>query len=293
MGASSTNGQFRRIAVRPDWIDQSEVLGFVNPISRRFEPGWLAETIRRCESSPDRLFFVMLDEMNLAPVEQYLAEVLSAMEEARAGAADTRVPLYARGAEPTNAEEWSPELSFPANLVLIGTVNVDETTRPLSDRVIDRCNVLQLGAGMSRRHHQPVDRSVEPWLVPFAEWRQICVSDPDARHHDLLEKVADILRDAGVGVGMRTHVELERFFANSAGVLDLDDALDWGLVQRIIPKIRGLKRNLSDALDELSDLFADNGAPRAKAIVDRWLDPRWSDEEFVDGTDARIGLVRP
>lgn len=134
VGASSANGQFRRVAVRPDWIDQSEILGFVNPISQRFVPGWLAETIRRCERSRDRLHFVLLDEMNLAPVEQYLAELLSAMEEARSGGEDVRLPLYSRGEEPVNADEWPPDLSYPDNLIIVGTVNVDETTRPLSER---------------------------------------------------------------------------------------------------------------------------------------------------------------
>ena len=134
VGASTANGQFRRVAVRPDWIDQSEVLGFVNPISRRFVPGWMAETIRRCERSRDRLHFVLLDEMNLAPVEQYLAELLSAMEEARSGSEDVRLPLYSRGEEPVNADEWPPDLSYPDNLIIVGTVNV--TRRPGRSRSV-------------------------------------------------------------------------------------------------------------------------------------------------------------
>ena len=98
VGATTGNGGFRRIAVRPDWIDQAEVLGFVNPISRHFEPGWLADTVQRCTSSPDRLFVVLLDEMNLAPAEQYLAEFLSAGEEHRSGSGEVRIPLYNPGA---------------------------------------------------------------------------------------------------------------------------------------------------------------------------------------------------
>ena len=228
VGANSANGQFRRVAVRPDWIDQSEVLGFVNPISQRFVPGWLAETIRRCERSRDRLHFVLLDEMNLAPVEQYLAELLSAMEEARSGGDDVRLPLYSRGEEPVNADEWPPDLSYPDNLIIVGTVNVDETTRPLSERVIDRANVLHLSVRVSERHHSPNARSEKPWHVSVAEWRKVCVDKPSSDHHEFLIDVADILRGANIGVGLRAHLELERFMANAERVIESVPALDWG-----------------------------------------------------------------
>lgn len=291
LGATPTNGQFRRIAVRPDWIDQSEVLGYVNPTSNRFEPGWLAETVRACEREPDRLFFVVLDEMNLAPVEQYLAEVLSAMEEARAGAGDVRLRLYPRGMELANAGEWNAEVRYPSNLVLIGTVNVDETTRPLSERVIDRANVLQLQLGVSDRHHREPGPAPQPWLVAFAEWRRICSLHPDDRHHEFLADVADALRRAGIGVGMRAHVELERFIGNADEVLDDEDALDWALIQRIIPKVRGFKRDLAEALAEFEEMCRNVGATRTSTILQRWLEGRVSDDDFLDGTDARVALA--
>lgn len=292
MGATSSNGQFRRIAVRPDWIDQSEVLGFVNPTSQRFEPGWLADTIRACERQPDRIFFALLDEMNLAPVEQYLAEILSAMEEARAGAADVRIPLYGRGAAPVNANEWPHELRLPPNLVLIGTVNVDETTRPLSERVIDRANVLQLSLHWTERHHGERPLEVQPWLVPVPEWRRICRLDPSDRHHEFLVEVAERLQEAGIGVGLRAHLELERFLSNAEDVLDDELALDLAILQRIIPKVRAFKRDVADALGDVRDELLATGCSVSAKVLDRWLDPAVPDDEFLDGTDARVGLVR-
>ena len=292
VGAQAGNGQFRRIAVRPDWIDQSEVLGFVNPMSQRFVPGWLAETVRSCELNAERLHFVLLDEMNLAPVEQYLAELLSAMEEARSGSLEVRLPLYAPGENPINADEWPPVLSYPDNLLIVGTVNVDETTRPLSERVIDRANVLQLSVEVSERHHRTETRPATPWLVTTAEWRAVRRESPSNEHHQFLVDIADILRQANIGVGLRAHVELERFVANAVGVLDPVAALDWGIVQRIIPKIRGFKGPLSAALEDLLDEFNKVGAVESAAIIGRWLDERVSDDEYLDGTDPRLTLAR-
>ena len=291
LGATARNGQFRRVAVRPDWIDQSEVLGYVNPISNRFEPGWLAESVRRCESEPDRVFVVLLDEMNLAPVEQYLAEVLSAMEESRSGGGDVRVSLYSAGSAPVNTSEWAPSYRYPDNLLLIGTVNVDETTRPLSDRVIDRANVIQLDVVASSRHHEPAGEPMNPWTVPFAEWGQICRTDPVPDHHDLLLDIAEILARSGIGVGLRAHIELERFLANSAGVLDPVDALDLGLLQRIIPKVRGYRSELSEALDELKEELDSVGAERCAAVVAMWLSASSTEMDFIDGADHSVGLA--
>ena len=126
LGADAASKRFRRVAVKPDWIDQSDVLGMINPMSNRFEPGWLAVVARQCEQNLDQIHVVLLDEMNLAPVEQYFAEYLSALEEARSGFNETQLPLYGEGAEPTNADEWPSSLPFPRNLIVIGTVNVDD-----------------------------------------------------------------------------------------------------------------------------------------------------------------------
>lgn len=292
MGATSVNGQFQRVAVRPDWIDQSEVLGFVNPTSNRFEPGWLADLLRRCEREADRMFFVLLDEMNLAPVEQYLAEVLSAMEEARSGGRDVKVPLYSRGATPANQDEWAAELTFPSNLFFIGTVNVDETTRPLSDRVIDRANVIQLTINPSDHHHGDGRAviGVKPWTVQRSEWLKVCTLRPDDSAHAFLVHVTEALRQGGIGLGMRAHVELERFLANANGVIPLEVALDFGVLQRIIPKIRGFKRDLAETLEELEELLEERKCTRCRSVVGWWRDARLSDDEYLDGTDARLAL---
>lgn len=292
LGADAHNGRFQRVAVRPDWIDQSEVVGAVNPLNNRFEPGWLATTVRQCERNPDQIHLVLLDEMNLAPVEQYLAEYLSALEEARSGSDRTVLPLYSSGMTPENAADWPHSLSFPLNLLVIGTVNVDETTRVLSDRVLDRANVLQLSVAVSDAHHRPSTRSVQPWYVPFPEWDAICVTDPDDGHHEFLVEVGELLQGIGIGVGQRAHIELERFVSNSRGVLSPELALDLGVLQRIIPKIRGFKRDLVDGLTELQELLESAACERSAAVVGAWLDDRVSDDEFLDGTDARIGLVR-
>lgn len=292
LGATGLNERFRRIAVRPDWIDQSEVLGYINPLTNRFHAGWLAEITSKCLKNPDKMYVILLDEMNLAPVEHYLAEYLSAGEEARSGSPNVRLPLYPAGAGPVNAEVWPAELSFPPNLLLVGTVNMDETTRVLSERVLDRANVLQLSVDADFDHHGGVARLVPSWEVPFAEWRKVCEVDPSDLHHDFLVDVARLMKEElGIGLGVRAHIEIERYVANAKGVLDPEEALDLAILQRLVPKIRGFKRDLAGGLVRLREEFASVGAGRSLRVIDYWLDARLGGDEFIDGTSTRVGLL--
>jgi hypothetical protein len=255
----------------------------------------LANVLRRCANNPDRLYFVLLDEMNLAPIEHYLAELLSAMEEDRAGATGVQLPLYPDGVHLENEGEWPSSLDYPRNLVLIGTVNVDESTRPLSERVLDRANVIHLDVGIGRRHHRPPAEAPRPMVVPFTEWRHLCIMQPAVDEHDFLDAVAEELRRVGVGVGARAHVELERFLANARTTMDPGDALDFGILQRIIPKIRGFKRDLVPSTDvglgPVHEMLRDRGCRRSARILEFWLDNSVSDSEFLDGTDPRLPLL--
>src|SRR5262249_60515476 len=109
-------------------------------------------------------------------------------------------------------------------------------------------------------------------------------------HHPFLVDLADVLRRMGIGVGVRAHVELERFVANADGVLTAEDALDLGVLQRIIPKVRGFKRDLASGLESLHEELDGAKCVRSAQVVERWLDSSISEDEYIDGTDARIGI---
>lgn len=293
-GATSRKGLFRRIAVRPDWVDQSEVLGFVNPSNNNFQPGWLAEIIRDCGNRPTELFVILLDEMNLAPVEQYFAEYLSAAEEHRSGAPDVQIALYRDGAEINNSSEWPASLRFPENLLVIGTANVDETTRVLSDRVIDRANIIQLTNEINSDHHRPSDVSIpQPLLLPFEEWRRLADCDePTDQFHDDLVKIGNIMRDSlRIGLGIRSHIEIENYVTQASGIMEPVEALDDAVLQRIIPKLRGYKYDLEDGLNLLRREFSDLELVRSTAVIDEWLREERAPESMLDGISVSVGLV--
>ena len=136
------------VPVRPDWRDSKSLLGYYNPLTGTYEWTPFLRFLLRAEQnyrSEDKLaWFVILDEMNLAHVEYYFADLLSVLESGRDEDGWTREPL--RLGYPDDAEGNLPprELKLPPNLYIVGTVNVDETTHAFSPKVLDRAFTLEL-----------------------------------------------------------------------------------------------------------------------------------------------------
>ena len=144
-------GNYLLLQVRPNWHDSTELLGFRNAMDdNRYQKTQLIEFLFRAYQFKDTPFFLCLDEMNLAPVEQYFAEFLSSMESAEP------VPLNDISVEDDNLFELGCEwkasydylaangFSIPRNLFIVGTVNMDETTNQFSRKVLDRAFTIEM-----------------------------------------------------------------------------------------------------------------------------------------------------
>ena len=130
-----SNHQLCIVPVQPGWYDPSALLGYVNPLQGdSYIRTPFLEFLIAAADAPDRPFTVVLDEMNLSRPEQYLAPVLSAMETGEALMLHREGELF--DGVPTH-------IRYPRNLVIIGTVNMDETTHGISDKVLDRAFTIE------------------------------------------------------------------------------------------------------------------------------------------------------
>jgi MrcB-like, N-terminal domain/AAA domain (dynein-related subfamily) len=141
--ARFTGGRSDVIPVRPDWTDSADVLGYVD-LQGVFRPGRLLQVVKTATVEQSHHWTFVIDELNLARVEQYFAEVLSCIEDrhpAPTGGFTTRPLLTLQLKQEDQA--WS-ELALPPNLAIVGTVNMDETTHGFSRKVLDRAFTLEL-----------------------------------------------------------------------------------------------------------------------------------------------------
>lgn len=165
------------VSVRADWLDGKEVLGFFNVLTEEYVSRPFLNLLLRAHREREHPYFVILDEMNLARVEHYFADLLSATESRTQNGKAIRqeaVHLHDLGqCTPVEApDDWQrpakcstckatddeveacalhfdsvqlvpPRLRVPANVHVTGTVNVDETTHMFSPKVLDRANVIE------------------------------------------------------------------------------------------------------------------------------------------------------
>lgn len=183
---STTPGNYCLVEVKPNWHDSTELLGYYSALSGRYE---LTDFIRftyKALMNRNTPFFLCLDEMNLAPVEQYFAEYLSVLETRKRTIVDGEVrilteplltkdkfsncslrkkelktregytsdgdeydeiPLYSTEDAEIIAYLKNNGLHLPDNLFVIGTVNMDDTTHQFSRKVIDRAFTIEMNGG--------------------------------------------------------------------------------------------------------------------------------------------------
>lgn len=226
------NPYYLVVAVQPDWHSARDLLGYYNALTGLFHATPFLRFLLQAAADPQQLYFACLDELNLARPEYYLAPLLSAME-----TLEGTIDLGAPGAETPLAGGGTVRnpLRLPLNIRLIGTVNVDESTFALSDKLLDRANVIELTD------------------VDLAAFRAGWAGPINADVWAMLETMLPLFSEAGHPFGYRTIGEVLRFVEQAAGSLTPHQALDVQVKQRLLPRLRGedsprLRRVLSELL---------------------------------------------
>lgn len=210
---------YAQVAVWPDWTDPTGLLGFVNPLANppTFQETPALQLLLAAHTNPDKPYFLCLDEMNLARVEHYFAPFLSAME-----GGNGRLTIHAN----RDAVDAIPSsIAWPSNLFIMGTVNMDETTYPFSDKVLDRAFTFEF------------------WDVDLERWAQVASARANAKAAvefvlPVLTQMAEALKPARRHFGYRTCDEVLGFVSAYAEV-DRTIALDAALLAKVLPKVRG------------------------------------------------------
>ena len=300
----TTPGNYCMIEVKPNWHDSTELLGYYSRLGSK--PGYqftkFVKFLVKAKMYPNVPFFVCLDEMNLAPVEQYFAEILSILETRKVvigedgnktikteaiidaehfkalgkigGFApnftdrDIYMKLYDIDTESDIDEAVGKRtdlktegLTLPDNVVIIGTVNMDDTTHQFSRKVIDRAMTIEMNGGNlrtmfggSKNLEYLPDEKQKEWQNAFIR-RYVTADEVLEAHSDVakelveklpaqLEEINKALKGTPFEVSYRVLNELTIM----VGVMldegkELDDAIAQSvnniLLMKILPRIEG------------------------------------------------------
>jgi hypothetical protein len=275
LGHGPEQGRYLELVVRREWHDDAALFGFWHPGEQRWSPSseGLVERLLEAETALSRgdagLYAVVLEELNLAAPEHYLARPISALEDQR-----PRIRLYGEGLAVRNAELYPPSLSVGANVRFLATVNVDETVERLSPRFLSRTSVLWMEPDVDALLSGGALALPEPAPV---RWNDLYLLGEAAGDGDLgaLAPLIRLLHEEVVpGAPTPRAVQgIRRYLGAATGVLEPVDAMDFQVLQRILPSLRGVGPRFRDVYGRLADLLEarrwSRSAARVRALRER------------------------
>ncbi len=269
---------FLQVPVQPRWDSPQDLMGFYNYIEGRFRPTDLARALYQVDAyngadkDPDlqnRMMMVLLDEMNLARVEYYFSDFLSRLEsrprrgqtDNESARKDAEIEL-----EIKMAAGQQPPRIFPGyNVLFAGTMNEDESTQSLSDKVIDRANVLRFAAPRKIREGAPTGDIPEMKALSLDRWNSWVrntgsLGGEKARVGGYLDSLVDIMRDLQRPIGHRLGGAMMSYVANYPEVgghssikIPLADQIE----MRLLPKLRGVDMDQAGPHFDTLESFVD------------------------------------
>ncbi|MGE0397188.1 MAG: McrB family protein [Kofleriaceae bacterium] len=260
--AEATGAHIDVIPVHPDWTDGSELIGYER-INGDFVPGRLLRLAKLAQANPTKQYFALLDEMNIARVEYYLADILSHIEERELKAeGPTSKPLapYASDAS------WR-DVCLPPNLCIAGSVNMDETTHGFSRKVLDRSFVIEF-SDIDITQVGDTGPRPAPSVWTAQDWKQehlMLATHPDKKSPlvddvlEALESINEALEPAQLHIGYRVRDEVALFRLNARQCETLFrtsdaapmDPLDLAISMKILPRVQGGVAVVKDPIDAL------------------------------------------
>ncbi|BCG58105.1 McrB family protein [Paenibacillus sp. URB8-2] len=223
------------IPVRPDWTDGTALFGYYSSFEHQYMMTEFLKVLIHAHEEREKPHFIVLDEMNLARVEYYLSDYLSGVESHK------DIPLHNRA----DLDEIPAKISIPPNVYLIGTINVDETTHSISDKVLDRAFVMTLSDVDLETFWSRVDDGIREGLQD---------------EFIFLKRLHSLLTPYNLHFGYRTMKEMVQKMSHHL-TLDVEyqasrtDMLDRVISEKVLPKLKGDDR-IGGLLVELKEDFA-------------------------------------
>ncbi|MBR4325812.1 MAG: hypothetical protein IKP73_09845 [Bacteroidales bacterium] len=301
---------FELIQVKPNWHNSLEVVGYKSNIGgAHYEFTPFVEFVARAWKHPETPFFLCLDEMNLAPVEQYFAEFLSAIEsrsiENGEYETDPIIKPFAEFGEDVCTEMLnhllgkvdaahvgtnSPEaklvqrfrtkgLTLPQNLIILGTVNMDETTFSFSRKVLDRAMSIVMDDvdyesyfnGSSENNVPEMDEGIKQ-LIINRHINGLEAKDNDAEAvKNYLTSINAILDKTPFKLGYRAANEALLYVSAAHSInpeTATNAALDEFTLMKILSRIEGDKRSIDNLLENLKGVITIADYPKSYEVLD-------------------------
>jgi energy-coupling factor transporter ATP-binding protein EcfA2 len=263
LGATVENRRFKLISVRPDWSDPSDLLGYVG-LNDKFNPGPFAEFLLHANNTTEPCI-LCLDEMNLARVEHYFSDVLSLIETRKRieGTVHTELIFSDEIFKSDNVSRHAySKLRITDNIFIFGTVNMDDSTHPFSNKVLDRANTIEfnhidlriLPSSDFDSDYQMPRLKTSLIKSDYIRLDECLINDGNKNLAnqviEVLIGINELLKSQNLQFGYRVRDEIIYFVTQAINhnMMSFEEAIDFCVFQKILPKFKGSSYQLKELI---------------------------------------------
>ena len=251
---------FLSLPVQPNWDSPHDLFGFFNYTDGRLKAEPLSRLLAQVNDEKSRLrdspVIVLLDEMNLARVEYYFAELLSKLESRRSAVGSDSAAAHRRASVEVDAGpgQDSIPLFLDPRVLFVGTMNEDESTLTLSDKVLDRSCVLHFPAPQEMSLSPQGAASSATRRLAWQTWSSWRSEANDSEIAGKLNSINRVLDPIDRPFGHRLFRGIHAYIANYPGGQNLDEAWADQFSMKLMPRLQGLENTESKVRTALDDL---------------------------------------
>lgn len=263
LGLDNVQNAVLFVPISPSYLEPEDVLGYIRPISEgEFNAEYiesqtgLVSFLNDAANNTDRIHLVVFDEMNLSQIEHWFAPFISLLEQE----SGSRVlKLYPDNMAVKNGDKYPQSIKIGENVFFVGTVNVDETTKQMSDRLLDRAIVVNLSAPSFESLKRIKEIKATPYSeVSFSRFSTSMAKIDNAtneftnKEFDLINELNALLTDSvyNRSISFRSLYKMALFMKNSKDILSRNDAIDFVISQIVVKKINGAKEELDGVISD-------------------------------------------
>jgi len=258
--------RFVPVSVERGWSSKRDFIGYFNPLTKKYDKSnsKIYDALMKLDAEKDDSlypFFIMLDEANLSPIEYYWADFMRLTD--RSSYSDSYVNI---GIE--------RELYVPKTLRFLATINTDQTTESLSPRLIDRACIIKL----PKVEPTPQPQNIKTELVSWDNFYEAFGSETELSSATikLLKEIYDIFNNFGMNVSPRIQLGIEKYIKVAQNIMIEEDgaitseiAIDYAIIQKLLPKVSGLYSSYERFFDLLKQLCKDHHLNRTMEALQK------------------------
>lgn len=276
--ADVIDANYEIIPVQPSWTDKQDLVGFYNPIRKLFVPTSFLDCLVKAKDNPNKLFFICLDEMNLAQIEYYLADILSirevsneklrlysdleyeqniseirwyiqhilksekSIEELMSSIDVDSMKHFEMTTRYSNMKKYPPQIEIPSNIRIIGTMNIDGAVQSISPKIIDRSFIIPV---LKQSEGNKVNDTNTVGRYPIYPNNLVNNSNNDSTFQSELALIQKILKNFNIQFNNRVEKHLNKYYdAAKEFEISIEEQIDDLILLKFLPRIHNTFEDL-------------------------------------------------